>query len=142
MVYALGGVQKNADMVPALLAASASMLAQTFSRKKTYVVAEEATHLWQFPSYRTIVTEWFTGKAKSGVWVCWVGQSLKILLQHKEANSVLENVGTTLVGWVKEAALKPLKEAGLDPELVQPCIGSDFNPSPEIATTVNMPRTG
>lgn len=128
VVYALGGVQKNADMVPALLAASASMLAQTFSRKKTYVVAEEATHLWQFPSYRTIVTEWFTGKAKSGVWVCWVGQSLKILLQHKEANSVLENVGTTLVGWVKEAALKPLKEAGLDPELVQPCIGSDFNP--------------
>lgn len=128
VVYALGGVQKNRDMVPALLAANASMLAQTFTRKKTYVVAEEATHLWQFPSYRTIVTEWFTGKAKSGVWICWVGQSLDILLQHKEANSVLENVGTTLVGWVKKSALVPLKKAGLDPELIAPCVESSFNP--------------
>jgi hypothetical protein len=128
VVYALGGVQNNADMVPALLAASASMLAQTFTRKKTFVVAEEATHLWQFLSYRMIVTEWFTGKAKSGVWVCWVGQSLDILLQHKEANSVLENVGTTLVGWIRKRALEPLAKAGLDPELVSPCIDSGFNP--------------
>ena len=128
VVYALGGVQNNKDMVPALLAANASMLAQTFTRKKTYVVAEEATHLWQFPSYRTIVAEWFTGKAKSGVWICWVGQSLDILLQHKEANSILDNVGTTLVGWVKKSSLGSLAKAGLDPELIEPCVESTFNP--------------
>lgn len=131
VVYALGSVSNDADMVPALLAAQSSMLAQTFTRKQTYVVAEEATHLWKFPSYRTLVSEWFTGKAKSGVWICWVGQSLEIMLQHKEASSILDNVGTILVGWIRPGAVKTLASAGLDPELVQQCTHAKFNPSQE-----------
>lgn len=129
VVYGLGSVQDDADMVPALLAAQASMLNQTFTRKRTWVVAEESTNLWRFESYRGIVAEWFTGKAKSGVWACWVGQSLNILLQHKdEASSILDNVGTYLVGAIKDTAVKDLTEIGFNPEIARYCTDSDFNP--------------
>ncbi|NJM67832.1 MAG: hypothetical protein HC851_20270 [Acaryochloris sp. RU_4_1] len=129
VVYALGSVQNDADMVPALLAAQASMLNQTFTRKRTWVVAEESTNLWRFEGYRGIVSEWFTGKAKSGVWACWVGQSLNILLQHTdEASAVLDNVGTYLVGAIKDTAIKDLQAIGFNPEIARFCADSDFNP--------------
>lgn len=134
IVFAVGKAKDDTDMEPLLLSVQAAILSISLSPRPTWIVAEEATHLWKHKSYRDLVNRLVITGPKADIWLAWVGQSLAILQEYPESKTLIHNIGTYLVGAISSSAIDDLvaAEKSFDPDLLANNALKSFNPPQKV----------
>lgn len=134
IVFAVGKAKDDTDMGPLLLSVQAAILSVSLSPRPTWIVAEEATHLWKHKSYRDMVNRLVITGPKADIWLAWVGQSLAILQEFPESKTLIHNIGTYLVGAISSAAIDDLvaAEKSFNADLLAANALKGFNPPKKV----------
>lgn len=134
IVFAVGKAKDDTDMEPLLLSVQAAILSISLAPRPTWIVAEEATHLWKHKSYRDLVNRLVITGPKADIWLAWVGQSLGVLKEYPESKTFIDNVGTYLIGAIASSAIGDLHaaEKTLNPELLAANALKSFNPPKKV----------
>jgi hypothetical protein len=132
LVYALGGINDEQEMLPLAIATQGNVFVQTQKPGLKLLVMEEASVNLRFKSLATFAKgNWAQGR-KLNLHCILVSQIIETLLNSIAGDDILKNSRVTVVGAIVEDAVKGISKArGISEEALWQCTESDFFPSPD-----------
>jgi hypothetical protein len=124
-VVALAGLSGNDDAMPLALAASSFVLSSSLENDLTLFIGDESSYLATFDSYMQIVSGFFSGGRKMGVWVHLLGQNIDRIAASPFAEDIFANTTTYFCGQVTSKVAASLEARGVPKHLLKRNIAND-----------------
>ncbi|MDJ0717220.1 MAG: hypothetical protein QNJ54_23885 [Prochloraceae cyanobacterium] len=111
VVYALGGVDNEADLAVLALAAYSAALSRSFESASSFLLFDEVSYLLgNYECFAKIIGSIWAKARKLGISAMCAGQDLNSILKTNAASQVIENTTNFFIGGIKSPAVAKLSE--------------------------------